>query len=682
MIDQDKTKDQLLEEVQRLRQRVAVFEQGDNLEARVRERTAQLQQTIQKLRAEVARRERAEAALRQSDMRFRLFMENTPAAVWVKDEEGRYVYVNQLQERLFQRTFLGRTDFELWSEATARRLCEHDAAVLASGNPQEVMETVPLPDGSASHWLVFKFPFHEAAGKRLLAGVAIDVTAHKLAEERVKQQAALLDQANDAILLCDLAERILYWNQGAQRLFGWTAAEAAGQAADELLWPGPPPELAKARQAILDKGEWQGELAAQTKEGKPIVVASRWNLVLDENGQPRSKLVINTDITQQKILATQYLRAQRLESLGTLAGGIAHDLNNVLAPIMMTVDLLQMQFTDPELPPLLDPLKTSIQRGADLVKQVLTFARGVEGQRQELQLQPLTKELVKLLQQTFPKSITIQAALPRDLWLVAADSTQVHQVLMNLCVNARDAMPMGGRITITARNQLLDENEARANPEAKPGPYVVLSVEDTGTGIPPTILDKIFDPFFTTKEVGIGTGLGLSTVLGIVKVHGGFMRVDSEVGKGSRFVVYFPALVSATTIPTAKKIGELPSGQGELVLVVDDEAAICQITKGILEAAGYQVVTAQDGAQALTHYGQHQDAVRLVLIDFLMPVMDGVATIEALRKLNPHVPIIAASGFGERNISPDAISGVQAFLAKPFTAQTLLETVHQTLAAR
>jgi PAS domain S-box-containing protein len=475
-------------------------------------------------------------------------------------------------------------------------------------------------------------------------------------------------------------DRILYWNQSAERLYGWTPEEAIGRHAGELFHKGPAPGQEDRFKTLMAKGEWSGEFIDVTKGGKEIVVESRWTLVRDKDGRPKSKLVINTDVTQKKQQEAQILRAQRMESIGTLAGGIAHDLNNVLTPVLMAAELLKGKSTDPESRSMLEVIQASAQRGAELVKQVLYFARGTPGRREDFTLGPLLNEIGKLLKQTFPKSIEVRVAIPKNVWLVSGDPVQLHQVLMNLCVNARDAMPEGGKLTITADNAMLDMNDARIHPDAKPGPYVRLQVVDTGTGIPADILDKIFDPFFTTKELGKGTGLGLSTALGIVKSHGGFINAYSEAGKGTSFSVYLPARESAQTRQAVEQHRDLPVGHGELILVVDDEASIRAIAKTTLEARGYRVITGEDGAEAVALFRQHRDKIQLVLTDMMMPKMDGRATIRALQELDPQVRIIAASGLtAHSQAGPQPGNGVRAVLAKPFTAEKLVETVHQVM---
>jgi signal transduction histidine kinase len=418
------------------------------------------------------------------------------------------------------------------------------------------------------------------------------------------------------------------------------------------------------------------------RDGAEIVVESRWTLVRDERGQPKSILVINTDVTEKKRMESQFLRAQRMESIGTLAGGIAHDLNNVLSPILMAIDMLRLKTTDESSKKWLDVLRTNAERGGNMVRQVLSFARGVEGERVALQPKHLIKEIVKILRETLPKSIEISFRLSDDLWIISADATQMHQVLMNLCVNARDAMPEGGSISIKAENVFVDENYARMHIEAQPGRFVVINVSDNGPGMTQEVQSRIFEPFFTTKEMTKGTGLGLSTALTIVKSHGGFINVYSELHKGSQFAVYLPALATAGNVDAAAAQTDLPLGHGELILVVDDEESIREITRGTLETFGYTVLTASDGTEALALYADKKNEIVVVLTDMVMPFMDGPATIRALQRMNPKVKIIAASGLGTAHHAGEGVlEGVSVFLNKPYTAEKLLRTLAEILHA-
>jgi CheY-like chemotaxis protein len=370
-----------------------------------------------------------------------------------------------------------------------------------------------------------------------------------------------------------------------------------------------------------------------------------------------------------------------MESIGTLAGGIAHDLNNVLAPMLLALQIFKKKITDPALVKLLNAIEISTIRGSDIVKQVLTFARGFEGEKADIRLRRLVSDLEQVIRDTFPRMIHIRSSVPDELWTVNGDYTQLYQVLMNLCVNARDAMPHGGNLMIEAENVYIDEQYAIMHVEAKVGPYVVMTVTDSGMGMPPGVVDKIFEPFFTTKDVGKGTGLGLSTVIGIVKSHGGFVNVYSEIGKGSRFKIYLPALETTEVQQAIKDLSLIPNGKGELVLVVDDEPAIREVNKIMLEEHGYRVMTANDGTEALALGAQYKGKIDVVITDMMMPFMDGPATIRALRKLDPNLKFLVISGLvGDQQLSEDFSKDNVPFLQKPFSTDRLLATLQEVLA--
>ncbi|WAL61379.1 hybrid sensor histidine kinase/response regulator [Thermocoleostomius sinensis] len=502
----------------------------------------------------------------------------------------------------------------------------------------------------------------------------------KRTEQKISEQAALLDIATDAILVRDLDNKILFWNKGAERLYGWKAGEALGKNVSQLLYQSASSQFQKAQTQLMQQGEWYGELNHVTRDGKAIVVISRWTLMRDERNQPKSILVVSTDVTEKKQLEAQFLRAQRMESIGTLASGIAHDLNNILTPILANAQLLQMRLKnlDDRSQRMLKTIETNTKRGALLVQQVLSFARGVEGKHTVLQIKHIIREVQQVVEQTFPKFITIQTEVSKDLWTVTGNSTQLHQVLMNLCVNARDAMPEGGILKITAENFFINEAYARMNLEAKVGAYILVTVSDQGIGISPEIIDRIFEPFFTTKEIGKGTGLGLSTAIGIIKSHGGFVTVASSVGKGTQFKLFLPAMNVMEPVEVLDQ--RIPSGHGELILVVDDEFAIREVCQLALEAYDYRVLIAEDGIQAVAHYIAHKSEIHLVLVDMMMPAMDGATTIRTLQKINPHVKIIAASGLTSSDqIAIAAQLGVQTFLPKPYTAEELVKLVTNVL---
>jgi nitrogen-specific signal transduction histidine kinase/ActR/RegA family two-component response regulator len=401
---------------------------------------------------------------------------------------------------------------------------------------------------------------------------------------------------------------------------------------------------------------------------------------MDNKGKEKSILIIDRDITEKVRLEEQFFRAQRMETIGALASGIAHDLNNILSPIMLTAQLLRMQTSIERGSTLLDSLETNAQRGANLVKQILSFARGMSNERLVIQLRHIINDIKKISRETFPKSIDINTDVPKDLWLVYGDPTQLDQVFMNLCVNARDAMPDGGLLKITAENQKLEKDKISNCAELKGNEFVLFTISDTGTGIPKDIVDKIFEPFFTTKEVGKGTGLGLSTVNTIIKEHGGRIDVQSEVGKGTQFRIFLPAIQSTALLDVGDQQPELLTGNNEYILVVDDEISIIEISKTILETYGYKVMTAYDGSEALKIFNENQETIKLVLIDMLMPVMDGPMCIRALRKISPKVKIIGSTGHAESEQFMNFIEPqVQSFLAKPYTPANLLKTINKVL---
>jgi len=378
-----------------------------------------------------------------------------------------------------------------------------------------------------------------------------------------------------------------------------------------------------------------------------------------------------------------FLRNQRLESIGQLAGGIAHDLNNILAPILMGAQMLRENSDEPESPFILATIETNAQRGAEIVKQVVAFARGADGTQVLLQVRYVLAEICGIIRETFPRTITLKTEQQQNLWTIMGDATQLHQILLNLAVNARDAMPHGGTLTVAAENQMLDEDDAACRPGLEPGPYVVFRISDTGTGIPPEIADKIFDPFFTNKGPDKGSGLGLSTVMGIVKSHRGHVEFDSKVGQGTEFRVYLPAEPGLPRLaPVKPGEGKLspPKGHGELVLIVDDEEAVRSVTKRILEASGYRTLVATQGTEAVAYYLEKGYEINVVLTDLHMPDMGGVEAISVLRQINPSLKIIVVTGAGSALGAPTAEEmGVQAYIKKPFDVAHLLPTLHNVL---
>jgi two-component system, cell cycle sensor histidine kinase and response regulator CckA len=630
-------------------------------------------------------RKRIEATLQQREQEFRTLAENAPDIIARFDKNLRFLYVNSVAgetARLAAPDFLGKTSSEMGlPEALFNRWEAALQRVLNARTPTSIEFEVVKAEGVNYYQARFVPEFAWDGSIESVLAVARDISDVKLAEHKIREQAALLEISPDAIMVRDLACNFLFWNQGAEKIYGWTSDEILGKNSDELLFRQQLSQLTSPLQQVIETGEWRGELSKITKSGQEIQVSSRWKLLLNQAGEPDAILTIDRDITEQKQMEAQLLRAQRLESLGTLAGGIAHDLNNILTPILAISQLLPQKLSpvNEQNQKLLKMLEDSSRRGADMVKQILTFARGLDGELVPLQIKHILAELESMIKSTFPKSIEINLNLvTRELWLVSANATHLHQVFMNFCVNARDAMPNGGILSISAENKVVDETYARMNLEAKVGSYVVVTFKDTGMGIAPEYIDRIFEPFFTTKALGEGTGLGLSTTMGIIKNHGGFVTVSSEVSLETQFQVFLPA-IDVTTTP-AEEAPELPRGQGELILVVDDEINIREMLKITLESYNYNVVMACDGVDAIAVYAIHQDEVRAVLIDVMMPLMDGTTAIKALQRFNfrHQLKIIACSGVVASN-DLLAMAGVKAFLPKPFTNESLLITLSRVL---
>ncbi|MDJ0618722.1 MAG: PAS domain S-box protein [Calothrix sp. MO_192.B10] len=629
-------------------------------------------------------RQRAEEALRQSEERFRSLSASAPIGIYQTNADGICIYTNDLWQEIS-----GLTLAESLGDAWVKGIHPDDREMvvaawerfLKNGDEFSLEFRFLTPQGDV-RWVFGRATAMQSEGGKIIGyvGVNEDISQRKQAQEKIREQAALLDVTTDAIFVRDLENRILFWNKGAEHIYGWQESEVYGKNTSELFYQETPPEVEAALLATMSRGKWQGELSKLTRSGNEILVESRWTLVRDEQGKPQSILTVDTDITEKKQLESQFFRTQRLESIGTLASGIAHDLNNILTPILAASQLLPMKFpdADEQSQHLFEILEDSTKRAADLVKQVLSFARGVQGKRIHLQMRHLVKELAKILKETFPKSIEVSLDLANNLWMVSGDSTQLHQVLMNLCVNARDAMPEGGKLTIAAENLLIDENYARMNLEAKVGPYIAIAVSDTGLGIPPDVLERIFEPFFTTKEVGKGTGLGLATVLGIIKSHGGFVNVYSESGQGTCFKVYLPAVEG---VETQEEEDLQPLiGNGELILIVDDESSITDITQASLEAYNYTTMTASDGIEAIAVFAQHKDKIHAVLMDMMMPSLDGLTAIRTMKKINPEVKIIASSGLmSSSKLAEAKAAGIKVFLSKPYTVKELLHTLQQVI---
>ena len=613
------------------------------------------------------------------------FLNKAREAIVVIDLNGRITFWNQGAERL-----LGWSAAEVSTQTTDRAFGTAVADKLASGlkiataQGEWVGELEVTTKAAGDRLMEFRISLINDDRGRPQARLAIctDLTEQKLAERRVREQAEMLDQAREAIIITDMQSRIIYWSAGAERIYGWQSDEAIGKTAEELFpqfkgieW------LRTARDVTRAQGDWHGLKQVVDRLGKPRMIEVRRTLIRDESGRGKAHLSIASDVTEQKRLEEQLLKVQRVETIGLIAAGIAHDLYNMLAPMLMATPVLRGAVTDPAALRLLEILEKSADRGAALIRQILAFSQDAVGEAQSVELRPLLGDIRMLMAETFPKTIKVVEQFAPVVWAVEANLSQLHQVLLNLCLNARDAMPTGGTLTLCVENCRLDRTTAAAIDGGRPGEFVLLRVDDTGTGIAPEVLARLWEPFVTTKRGGKGTGLGLSTVRGIVMHHRGFIQVESKPGQGTSFQVYLPA-ARTTDAPAHANAPSAPRGNGELILVVDDEEPIRDMIGDMLTRHGYRVLTASDGAEATAFFAKHANEIRLVVSDLNMPNLDGAMLSRVLKRMNPDVRVLVVSGMASPSEGrPDFRAGefTGAFLHKPFKIESLLQKTSELL---
>ena len=639
---------------------------------------------------DITERKRAEEALRRAHREWEDIFQAIGQPTLILDPQHNVIAANRAAARA-----TGRSEKEL----QGRKCYEvfHGTSRPPEGCPLEKMllsgqlETVEMEmEALGGTFLVSCTPVLDDEGRlQKVIHIATDITERKRLEHEAAERHLYLENVlacvPDAIVTLDAQHNVLEWNPGAEKLYGYSPEEVVGRNLDELIARFDARTFEEAtgftRQVLRGESLSPTETIRYRKDGSPVdvIVAAAPILSGDEVA---GVVVVYTDITERKRLEAQVRQMQKMEALGQLAAGIAHDFNNLLTPISGFAELLlgkappgsqQQEY--------LHQIRVAARRASALTRQLRFFTRQEKGERRPVQLNSLVEETRNLLERSISKGIIIELNLEPELWAVEADPSQISQVLMNLCLNARDAMPEGGTLILETHNVTLDEEYARTVLEARPGRYVRLSVSDTGCGMSPQVQARLFEPFFTTKEAGKGTGLGLAVVYGIVKGHGGFINIYSQEGRGSTFHVYLPAIMLA--VPEREVEGwELPTGR-ETILLVDDEEVVRALGQRVLESCGYTVLTAEDGIRALEVYQAHPGEIALVVLDLVMPRMGGLECLQRLRELDPQVKVLISTGYTARSPAQELVAkGALGVVEKPFRLRDFALAVRRALDER
>lgn len=638
---------------------------------------------------DITERKRIEMALQESEERFRLFMDNSPTTAWIKDDQGRYVYLSRTHERRFGvqlADWQGKTDFELWPPEVARQLWQNDQAVLAAGHLMEFTEETPPPHESYCIWWTFKFPFQNAAGQRYVAGIGLDITEREEIEAALYLTRFSVEHAADAIYWLDEAAQVVEVNETACRTLGYSRDELL-QLSFYDITPGLSPEAwQEGWQRLQQLRSHTTERTHRTRDGQLIPVEVVANYI-EFRGRSLNCAFVR-DLSEHKRaeearrkLEAQLHQAQKMESIGRLAGGVAHDFNNLLTVILGYSELMQAQLSlgSTALEQLVQ-VRLAAKRAEGLTRQLLAFSRKQMLAPEVFDLNELVTNLKKMLERLIGEDIVLITTLRPDLWWVKVDPGQIEQVIMNLAINARDAMPTGGRLAIETANISLNDHFDQTHPETLNGPSVRLTVTDTGHGMDEATLANIFEPFFTTKEQGKGTGLGLATVYGIIKQSGGEITVDSQPGQGTAFSLYLPAYnILSTGSPESLPEPVVQPGR-ETILLAEDERAVRDFVRMALRNYGYTLLEANHGYQALALAQQRTEPIDLLLTDVVMPDINGRELAERVKALHPRIKVLFMSGYTDDEVIRHGVQMAEVeFLPKPFSPVALAAKVRAIL---
>ncbi len=635
----------------------------------------------------------ARSALERSEHMLYSVIENLPAGVFWKDRNSRYLGSNQRHADhngvSSPTALIGKSSRDFpWLTSLAEFHSTCDSRVLETGEPvRNIIEPTRFEDGRIGWLRTNRVALRTASGEIFgVLGTSEDITEEKRLEDERARLVTAIEQSDESVIITDTDGLILYVNPAFERVSGYSSAEALGRTPRILRSGAHEPGFYEHLWQTIGRGEvWHGLFINRHKDGPLFEVQTVISPVRTEEGAIINYVALQRDVTNERRLERQLRQAQKMEAIGQLAGGVAHDFNNLLQVIggyteMALAALPQNTAAARQL----ELGRSAIGRAARLVRQLLVFGRQQVGQPETIDLNNVVADMLKMLRRLIGEHIELVLKPGYKPQMVYADPGQIEQVIMNLCVNARDAMPDGGRVTVETSGVTLDAAFCVEHPWAQPGEYVLICVSDTGTGMPMEVQEHIFEPFYSTKEVGKGTGLGLATVYAIISQHQGAVLVDSELGKGTTFRIYLPASKDAPDASTTLSIerpDDIPGGM-ETILVAEDDELVRELAVEVLTHKGYRVLAACDGIEGMDLFAQHQDEIGLVLADVVMPRASGRALCEYVVERRPRLPVIYCSGYSRDVLRGHLLDGEERpLIHKPYNRVTLLKRVRETLDA-
>ena len=636
-----------------------------------------------KLKKEMEERNITEKALRESEERFRGISHSMADWIWEADKYGRYTFASGNVKEILgyePEELIGKTPFELMPEESEKRIKPYLNKIASEKKPiVDLKHWALTKEGGRIYLLTNGLPILNEKGEFCgYRGVDKDITDHKQAEEERIRLVTAIEQAAESVVITDKDGTIQYVNPAFESISGYARKEAVGQNPRTIKSGKHPKEFYADLWNTISSGEvWRGHFINKKKNGTLYEEEATISPIKNTSGEIISFVAVKRDVTEEIKLEDKLRQAQKMEAIGTLAGGIAHDFNNILSAIMGYTELAE--YETPEGSNTREKLEEVLKAGhraKDLVKQILAFSRQGDQERKPLQINHIVKEALKLLRASLPTTIEIQQNIETDTGIIEADPTQIHQVLMNLCTNAAHAMNnKGGVLVVGVRNVKIENEEmGLETPNVPPGQYVRLTIRDTGHGMSAEIVDRIFDPYFTTKQKGEGTGLGLAVVHGIVKSYGGVITVDSQIGKGSTFNIYLPAIERKIEEETGTREA-IPKGH-QRILFVDDEPSLVDIGRKMLRHLGHEVIVRTSSLEALEAFRNNPDRFDLVITDKTMPQMTGFDLARKLKQIRPDIPIILCTGFSDTTDSDEAKAmGISGLVMKPIVMREMAKMI-------